>query len=364
MRKILAMTLVLCLALCSVSALAAQEKKAYKWAEALPEKATFMFDYSYMQPVQAAKVLVGAEFEALEHTDSSDKYLLLDPTGAPIVKTDDEGNVFYDDFAHMSKAEVAYYNEQGQLDATFIPAEKTTSTPYGYDIEYEYSETAPWEWTGKAASTKVTTWVYDEEKGGWEYIKKSVSNTPAANVATTLNPTNNYISTAFVAGFLKSELNSEASSSLTQNVVPVDLSKNGTFVYPIVTKAHTIVGLVWATVKDGTVTIDGQLRDQVQIHDDFTLKIYTTTAQLAKSGTAFEMGTEISVADELNNAAAIYFEISGKVQYHWAIGASKVRSGRSTYSVYWTLQDYWRYERKWRLYRNSLNDIAALVAAE
>ena len=211
-------------------------------------------------------------------------------------------------------------------------------------------------------STIVATGNYDEELGGWEYVKKTVSNTPEANVATTLNPTNNYISTAFVAGFLKSELNPEASKSETQNVVPVDLTKKGTFVYPIVSKAHTMVGLVWATIdKNGNLTIDGQLRDQVECYgDDFVLKIYTSNAELVKGGKSFEIGTEISIKDELDDATAIFFEITGKVQYHWAIGAKKSGS----YSVYYTLQDYWRNEIKWKLYRNSLTDIAALVAAE
>jgi len=368
MKKFVALFMALALVLSCTAAFAKNERQAYKWSEALPENATFMFDYSYMQPVQAVKMDRGLELPALQHTNSKDETLYL-VDGKPVELTDDEGHTIYDDFAHMSKAEVAYYNEQGDLDATFIPGERTKSTPYGIKVEYAYSQTAPWDldettvkdiYPGANLSNIAPTWNYDEEKG-WEYVDKTVSNTPAANVATTLNKTNNYISTAFVAGYLKSELNSEASKSETQNVVPVDLSADGTYVYPIVTKAHTIVGLVWATVAEGTVTIDGQLRDQVNRYgDDFTLKIYTTTAQLAKSGTAFEIGTEISIADELGGASAIFFEITGKVQYHWAIGASKV----GTKSVYWTLQDYWRNEIKWKIYRNGLKDIAALVAAE
>jgi hypothetical protein len=327
-----------------------------------------MFDYSCMQPVQAVKMPQYSVYPALEHTDSSDKTLRLN-NGEVIELTDDEGNVIYDDFAHMSKAEVAYYNSIEELDATFLPVDRTTSTPFGLDVEYAYSETAPWDldatnvrdiYPGANLSTIATTWNYDEDLGGWEYVKKTVSNTPEANVATTKNPTNNYISTAFVAGFLKSELNPEASKSETQNVVPVDLSQDGTFVYPIVTKAHTIVGLIWATVAEGNVTIDGQLRDQVNRYgDDFTLKIYTSTAQLAKGGAAFEIGTEISIADELGGAAAIYFEISGKVQYHWAIGASKDWAGNS---IYYTLQDYWRGERKWKSYRANMKNIVNAVA--
>ena len=465
MKKTLALIMTLAIMLCSVSALAAREKDAYSWAKALPDGATFMFDYSAMQPVPAVKlgsltyekvvdregnpvldekgeqVTVTYFLPDLE-TTSGDKKVVLDPkTGLPVLKTDDDGNAIPVDFAHLSKAEIAFWNselnkweyhlnsdendnsfyfpypmdfdgtfndnakdhnegsgyyvnmnqivvdpitgttryvenvypsaakqssdtiERDRIEATFTEVEKTTSTPNSLGIEYTYSYEAPDSpnWSAKEKSTLVPTGRVFEDPAGreqYEYVNKEVSNTPAANVATTTNRTENYISSAFVAGFLKSELNPDANSNQTQNVVPVDLTKEGTFVYPIVTKAHTIVGLVWATVADGKLTIDGQFRDQVKRYgDDFTLKIYTSNEQLAKNGTAYEIGEAIAVADL---GSAIFFEISGKVQYHWSIGASKVGG----YSVYWTLQDYWRNETRWKLYRNSLRDVADLVAAE
>jgi len=457
MKKTLALIMALALVLCSASAFAAREKDAYTWAKALPDDAKFMFDYSRMQPVPAVKlgsltymedtgeVDVNGNKIYIERpipdlvTTSGDKEVVLGPNGLPIVKTDPvTGDIIPVDFAHLSKAEIAWWNERlnqfeydtsnpfkwpypvnfdgnysdtatdhnagadynvdmnkivvddttdpvtvryieniypdaakqstdtierDRIEATFTETQKTPSTPYGIGIEYTYSYEAPnsANWSKAEKSTLVPTGrVYEDPTGKYqyEYVNKEVSNTPAANVATTTNRTENYISTAFAAGFLASELNPDASSDQTLNVVPVDLTEDGTYVYPIVSKAHTIVGLVWATVEDGYVTIDGQLRDQVKRYgDDFTLKIYTSVDQLAKKGTAYEIGEAIAT-EEFGDA--IFFEIKGKVQYHWSIGASKA----GDYSIYWTLQDYWRYETRWKLYRNSLRDIVDLLAAE
>ena len=438
MKKTVALIMALALVLCSFSALAAREKDAYSWAKALPDGAKFMFDYSCMQPVQAVKIKNGFGFYDLV-TTSGDKKVVVDSKNRDnaMVKVDAAGNPIIADFAHMSKSEIAYWNdkinaaeygalyqgadgnwyvdnsyqpgaspadkyitypanydgtaddvaldhyyedkvetkepanetyfedsiERDGLEATFTETAKTKSTPYSLGVEYTYSMTAPNSpmWSAAEKSTLVPTGrtiVAEDGSTLYEYVNKEVSNTPAANVATTTNRTENYISTAFVAGFLPSELNPNGSKDQTRNVVPVDLTVDGTYVYPIVTKAHTIVGLVWATVEDGYVTIDGQLRDQVKRYgDDFTLKIYTSVDQLAKKGTAYEIGEAIATEDF---GDAIFFEIKGKVQYHWSIGASKAGG----YSIYWTLQDYWRYETRWKLYRNSLRDIVDLLAAE
>jgi len=437
MKKTLALIMALALVLCSASAFAAREKDAYSWAKALPDGAKFMFDYSRMQPVQAVKIKNGYVFSDLV-TTSGDKNVVVDPAKPDnaMIKVDAAGKPIVADFAHMSKAEIAYWNdrinvceygalyqdangnwyvdtayapgaapagehivfpanydgtpddvaddhvypdevetkepfattpfddtiERDGLEATFTEVEWSKSTPNNLGVEYTYSTTAPnGAWDKAEKSTLVPTGRTITDPTGavlYEYVNKEVSNTPAANVATTTNRTENYISTAFAAGFLASELNPDASSDQTLNVVPVDLTEDGTYVYPIVSKAHTIVGLVWATVEDGYVTIDGQLRDQVKRYgDDFTLKIYTSVDQLAKKGTAYEIGEAIATEDF---GDAIFFEIKGKVQYHWSIGASKAGG----YSIYWTLQDYWRYETRWKLYRNSLRDIVDLLAAE
>ena len=466
MKKTVALIMALALVLCSFSALAAHEKDAYTWAKALPDGATFMFDYSCMQPVQAVKIKNGYGFYDLVTTSGEKKVVTdpADPKNAQLKVDPNTGLPYMTDFAHLSKTEIAYYNdridsneygaiyqkdgkyyldstyngaggkappgtdiyypvsfdgvyddaakdhdyedqavvanklnpagfdgvetlqpastttfvdpvtnkpvtrENDGLEATFTEVPKSKSAPYSLGVEYTYSTTAPDSkaWSDAEKSTLVPV----KENGAYKtitdstgkvmyvYVNKEVSNTPAANVATTTNRTENYISTAFVAGFLPSELNPNGSKDQTRNVVPVDLTADGTYVYPIVTKAHTIVGLVWATVEDGYVTIDGQLRDQVKRYgDDFTLKIYTSVDQLAKKGTAYEIGEAIAT-EEFGDA--IFFEIKGKVQYHWSIGASKAGG----YSIYWTLQDYWRYETRWKLYRNSLRDIVDLLAAE
>jgi len=489
MKKTLALIMALALVLCSASAFAAREKDAYTWAKSLPDGAKFMFDYSRMQPVPAVKIKNGYMFYDLQTTSATtynsniqvitagnvpnDAVLKVNPiTGLPYVVN----------FANLSKAELAYYNERidsgeygvpyqvpagagavygvpdgtwildsqyvgvggkytvpagspdpGErfypvphdnvpddqdaghdyedffwnnnglnlnfthydgvetmypeattpldnpvtgdpvarendgIEATFTKTATTKSTPYGVGIEYAYSPYGPKDpaWSAAEKSTLVPvmengqpkTITDDQGKTMYVYVNKEVSNTPAANVASTTSTTDNFISTAFAAGFLASELNPDASSDQTLNVVPVDLTEDGTYVYPIVSKAHTIVGLVWATVEDGYVTIDGQLRDQVKRYgDDFTLKIYTSTDELANGGTDYEIGEPIAI-EELGDA--MLFAIQGKVQYHWAIGASKANG----YSIYWTLQDYGRNETTWKLYRNSLRDIVDLMAA-
>ncbi len=171
-----------------------------------------------------------------------------------------------------------------------------------------------------------------------------------------------------------------------ENVIPVDLTEDGTLVYPLATASGVIVGLVWTTVEDGVLIVDGRLKDgEIYRTSDTRVCVYPTLASLNGKGLVFEAGDEIDIEEDLEGAEAVLVSVSGNCTYHKNVGSGKVKeldpltgkpvmvdvldkdgkpTGKKVQSylcINYCLQDYWKNEPKWRAYRASLKPALNLV---
>ncbi len=165
------------------------------------------------------------------------------------------------------------------------------------------------------------------------------------------------ISSIYVAGF---EANEVVGNKSTLNVVPVDLTveENTAFVYPIATKSHVIVGLLYAkvNVEEGYVQVEAAMKDELYRKDVKDLTVYTTKTQLVEGDEAsFPFVTPISIEEDLGGAPAVLIAISGKVTYPTLFG--NIKSGKTL-----SYQDYYRNERWARSYRTAMTPALRLVA--
>ncbi len=166
------------------------------------------------------------------------------------------------------------------------------------------------------------------------------------------------ISSIYAAGFEAREIISTAGKD--ENMVPVDLTvaENTAFVYPIVTKSHIVIGLLYAKVnaEEGYLQVEGQLKDGIYSKSVNTLTIYTTRRQVLDGASDdFPFAEPISIAGELGDADAVLLSIDGKVTYPTLYGDMK---GARTLSY----QDYFRDEAWVRAYRDNLAPMRAKVA--
>lgn len=166
------------------------------------------------------------------------------------------------------------------------------------------------------------------------------------------------VSGIYAAGFEAGEIISTAGRD--ENVVPVDLTvkENTAFVYPIVTKTHIVIGLLYAKVNvdEGYLQVEGQLKDGIYSKTVNTLTIYTTKHQvLDGANDDFPFAEPISIAGELGGADAVLLSIAGMVTYPTLYG--NVKSGKTL-----SYQDYYRNEAWVRAYRDNLAPIRARVA--
>ena len=167
------------------------------------------------------------------------------------------------------------------------------------------------------------------------------------------------ISSTFVAGF---EANEVVGNGSQLNVVPVDLTveENTVFVYPLATKSHVVIGLLFAkvNVEEGFVQIEYQYKDELYKDWGTELTVYTTKSQLLDgTGAAFDFAEPISIEEELGGAPAVLVELAGKVTYVtlFNIYGLKAQGG-------FAYQDYYRYEAWAKSYRTNMAAALALVA--
>ena len=166
------------------------------------------------------------------------------------------------------------------------------------------------------------------------------------------------ISSIFVAGFEAKEVVGNGSDL---NVVPVDLTveENTAFVYPIATKSHVVIGLLYAkvNVEEGFVQIEGQLKDEIYSKSVNTLTIYTTKSQLIDGADEFPFNEPITIEEDLGGAPAILLSITGKVTYPTLFNVYGKRANGG-----YAYQDYYRNERWCKSYRTNMAPMLALVA--
>ncbi len=179
------------------------------------------------------------------------------------------------------------------------------------------------------------------------------------------------ISSTFVAGF---EANEVVGNGSTLNVVPVDIAdceENTAYVYPVATKSHVVIGLLFAkvNVEEGYIQVEVQYKDELYKDWGTTLTVYTTKAQLIDGSAAnFELAAPISIEEELGGAPAVLISIAGKVTYPTLFGpmwSTKKKDDGTTEKVpgkFYAYQDYFRFEKWVKTYRTNMTAALALVA--
>ena len=146
-------------------------------------------------------------------------------------------------------------------------------------------------------------------------------------------------------------------------VVPVPLTRDVTLVYPVVTTTLQIVGVMWATVRGGTLRLNMALRDgggNVGYRENPTFTVFTTKAQArAQQGMTVSPYQGIDIAGELGGAEAVLVNLNGMVTYNLDVRTGKIfDSALNQYvTVTYTFTDYWKNSPEWITYRNGLQPI-------
>ncbi len=168
------------------------------------------------------------------------------------------------------------------------------------------------------------------------------------------------IATFYAAGF-------EMASS-RDTVVPVSLTQNATLVYPVVTTTLQIVGVMWATVSDGTLRLNMALRDagsNVYYKEYPTFGVYVTKEQ-AKNGEGITAAPyqAIDIAGELGGADAVLVSVKGMLTYNLDVRKGKIydKELKDYVEVTYAFTDYWKNSPEWVKYRSGLQPIMNEVA--
>ena len=239
----------------------------------------------------------------------------------------------------------------------------------GYKVEFlfNYNECVAvdvWSKTWAEAMQSMSPYVAEEETFPH-------SKTPTGEPAQGADPlwdVRYVISSIFVAGY---EANEVVGNGSTLNVVPVDLTveENTAFVYPVATKSHVVIGLLFAkvNVEEGFVQIEVQYKDELYRDWGTTLEVFTNRAQLVDSGADYELAEPISIEEELGGAPAVLVSIAGKVTYPTLFGrmapSYTADDGTEVAPKGWfAYQDYFRFEKWVKTYRTNMTAALALVA--
>ncbi|MBQ8137311.1 MAG: hypothetical protein IJ174_07755 [Clostridia bacterium] len=198
----------------------------------------------------------------------------------------------------------------------------------------------------------------------------------------------NYIITDyFGAGFEANEVTGTRSDA---NVIPVDLTREGTIVYPIATDSLVVAGFFWSTVKDGKLSVSYQFNQgEIKLDGKPEITVYASKTALKDKQPTVTCGAvhKIDIATELGGAQAVLIALNGKMTYNknlfkatipWTdkiayteyqepvpgmiIEVTKYNYYTYDVSVNYTLQDYWRFAPYWQSYRAGLANALSMVA--
>ncbi|MBR4501141.1 MAG: hypothetical protein IKP22_04555 [Clostridia bacterium] len=146
-------------------------------------------------------------------------------------------------------------------------------------------------------------------------------------------------------------------------VVPVPLTRDVTLVYPVVTTTLQIVGVMWATVRGGTLRLNMALRDaggNVFYKENPSFTVFTTQAQAkAQQGIRVMPYQGIDIEGELGGAQSVLVNLDGMVSYNLDIRKAKIfdKDLNAYVEVTYTFTDYWKNSPEWVAYRNGLQPI-------
>ena len=148
-----------------------------------------------------------------------------------------------------------------------------------------------------------------------------------------------------------------------QTVVPVPLTEDVTLVYPVVTTTLQIVGVMWATVKNGTLRVNMALRDAggnvyYRQNPVFTVSV---TKEQARNGQGIQVlpYQAIDIEGELGGAEAALVNVDGIVTYNLDIRKAKYydKAQDKYVEVTYAFTDYWKNSGEWVSYRAGLQPI-------
>ena len=142
------------------------------------------------------------------------------------------------------------------------------------------------------------------------------------------------------------------------NVLPVDLTQEGTQTHYMVASNLFLIGRVDITVADGAVTVNYKLKDGHGYVKSECVKWFTSLEQITEefleepvSDLAF--GQAVSIADELGGADKALLFINNRVTY-----AQPYTRGGAELSRYWPNRD------RWVVHRNELTELLEAMIAE
>ncbi|MBQ2953030.1 MAG: hypothetical protein IJE07_05680 [Clostridia bacterium] len=104
------------------------------------------------------------------------------------------------------------------------------------------------------------------------------------------------------------------------NVVPVDLTVEGVYAYPMVAADAHQIGTAYVTVVGGMVQVDcvylpGEVYEKSQCIKWFTSLDQLTAGDLASTEGGLGCGVAVSIADDLGGADVAYLSINNKVNF-------------------------------------------------
>ena len=132
------------------------------------------------------------------------------------------------------------------------------------------------------------------------------------------------------------------------NVVPVDLTVEGVWSFPMVAADAHQIGVVYVTVTGGQAVVEceyyaGEIYEKSQCVKWFTSLDQLTAGDLASTEGGLSCGEAVSISDDLGGAGVAYLSINNKVTFRSPVD----NLGNS-------LPRYFRNKPEWKAYREQL----------
>lgn len=141
-------------------------------------------------------------------------------------------------------------------------------------------------------------------------------------------------------------------------IVPVDLSKTGWQVFPLLAANFKQVGTAYVAVNNGSVTVTCEYNGYYVFEKSQCIKWFTSLDQITKAelvdiSNGLDCGSVVSIADDLGGASMAYLSINNKITW---------RNPVDDYGN--SLPDYWKNLPQWKEYRANLMEMIDAANAE
>lgn len=134
-------------------------------------------------------------------------------------------------------------------------------------------------------------------------------------------------------------------------IVPVDLTKTGWQVFPMLAANFKQVGTAYVAVNNGSVTVTCEYNGYYVFEKSQCIKWFTSLDQITKDelvdiSNGLTCGSVVSIADDLGGASMAYLSINNKITW---------RNPVDDYGN--SLPDYWKNLPQWKEYRANLMEM-------